>query len=111
MALSKMFRKWLFKPLIDNVNQLSRTMDMNREELASQLSGLASTLNGLNATVTKIGAETQSLLDAVAELTTAVENAGNTTPEIDAALLAVQEQGTALAAALQSVDDKVPDAG
>lgn len=83
---------------------------MNRVELAASLAATATALGALNDTVTKIGSETQGLLDRVAELTTAVENAGNTTPEIDAALAAVIAQQTTLAAALQSVDDKVADA-
>lgn len=82
---------------------------MNRTELAASLAATAAALGVLNETVTKIGTETQGLLDRVGELTIAVENAGNTTPEIDAALAAVEAQKAALATALQSVDDKVAD--
>ena len=51
----------------------------------------------------KIGGETRTLLDKVAALTVALESAGTTTPEVDAALAALQDQ-------VGVVDALVPDA-
>lgn len=69
---------------------------MNQSELAQSLTETA-------AKVEKVGAETRTLLTKVQELTDAVNNAGNTTPEVDAALQALQAQ-------VAVVDDLVPDA-
>ena len=53
---------------------------------------LATRLDAVTAEVTKIGTETQSLLTKIDDLTAAMETAGNTTPEVDAALDALQAQ-------------------
>jgi hypothetical protein len=63
---------------------------------------LAATLTTLGGEIKKIGVETTTLLEKVTALTEAVANAGNTSPEVDAALADVQAQA-------QVVDDLVPD--
>lgn len=64
---------------------------------------LAADLAAVSANVEKIGGETRSLIEKIDELTAAVEAAGNTTPEVDAALQALKDQ-------VAVVDALVPDA-
>ena len=64
---------------------------------------LAASLAVVSAQVTKIGVETSATLAKVAELEAALANAGNTSPEVDAALEALKAQ-------VQVVDDLVVDA-
>ena len=73
------------------------------EAIMSTQVELAAELSNVTAHVAKIGTETQTLLGKIAELAAAIATAGNTTPEVDAALAALQEQ-------VIVVDDLVPDA-
>lgn len=57
----------------------------------------------------KIGSETTALVDNVAALKLALENAGGTSPEVDALLATLSTSVDNLSAALKAVDDKVPD--
>ena len=64
---------------------------------------LATELRAVNVSLEKIGGETATLLQKIADLEAAVVAGGTTTPEVDAALAAVKAQAT-------RVDDMVPDA-
>jgi len=75
----------------------------NQGIIMSTQAELAAQLNTVTAEVTKIGTETQTLLTKIADLTAAIEAGGATTPEVDAALAALQAQ-------VKVVDDLVPDA-
>ena len=55
------------------------------------------------AAVDKIGGETTALVSEVATLKEALANAGVTSPEVDAAVAAIEER-------VKAVDDLVPDA-
>lgn len=77
------------------VSQLRKVMS-NQAQLAAALTAIA-------AQVAKIGTETEGLKAKVQELQDALNNAGNNTPEVEAAL-------QALLAQVQKVDDLVPDA-
>lgn len=61
---------------------------------------LAQALNDAAAEAVKAKGE---IVAKIADLETAIGNAGNTTPEVDAALAALKD-------AVQGVDDIVPDA-
>ena len=74
--------------------QLRKIMSNQAETLAI--------LQAAAAKITKIGEETKALTKNVQDLKDALNNAGNNTPEVDAALTALTEQ-------LQVVDDLVPD--
>lgn len=87
--LSTVIRAWLLQPIL-------RGMKMNQDELLVKLTDL-------DAAVEKIGTETTALLAEVQALTDALAAAGSTSPEVDAALAAVQ-------ARVASVDAMVPDA-
>ena len=52
----------------------------------------AAALEAVSQQVAKIGGETRTLLQKVIELTDALAAAGGTTPEVDAALAALQAQ-------------------
>lgn len=65
----------------------------NQAEVAQQLTDLTNQVNKAKTEIT----------EKIADLETAITNAGNTTPEVDAAL-------ASLKAAVQGVDDIVPDA-
>ncbi len=73
------------------------------EKLMSTQEELAASLAQVSEQVAKIGTETSTLVQKVDDLTAALAAAGNTTPEVDAALAALQAQVTV-------VDDLVPDA-
>lgn len=73
------------------------------EQLMATQAELAASLAVVSAQVTKIGVETSATLAKVAELEAALANAGNTSPEVDAALEALKAQ-------VQVVDDLVVDA-
>lgn len=64
---------------------------------------LAAALSTATEKITKIGAETSALLAKIADLTDAIAGANLTTPEVDAALAALQAQ-------VDVVDALVPDA-
>lgn len=81
--------------LIINKKQNKRQMATNEE--------LVTGLNELSAQVAKIGTETTLTLAKVAELEAALANAGNVSPEVEAAFLALKDQVTV-------VDDLIPDA-
>ena len=72
------------------------------EYLMATQAELATLLLAVTDTLTKIGTETQSLLAKIDDLAAALAAAGATTPEVDAALAALQAQAAA-------VDSLVPD--
>ena len=82
---------------------------MNRTELAASLTALAAAATATAAKVDKVGAETATLLEKLALLEEAVNLAGNTTPEVDAALAALSTAAGNVDNAVQAVDDQVPD--
>ena len=84
---------WLFWPLFD---QLKKELTMNQQELLDRL-------GAVEAAVDKIGGETTALVSEVATLKEALANAGVTSPEVDAAVAAIEER-------VKAVDDLVPDA-
>lgn len=73
-----------------------------KEFLMATQSEVAQTLTDLTAQVAKIGDETRTLLDRIADLQEAVDNAGSVDPAVLDALAALQAQVTV-------VDDLVPD--
>lgn len=92
--------------ILTGVNAIMATM----QEVQKSLTDLQAVVDGIGAEVDKVGVETQKLQDAVKTLTDEFAAGGVTTPEVDAALSAVQASATALAAKVQAVDDLVPDA-
>lgn len=84
---------YLFRVVLDAIADLKETIMTSQAQLATQLQDLATqTEKARTEVLTKIG-----------DLEAAIANAGNTTPEVDAAL-------AALKGAVQGVDDIVPDA-
>lgn len=73
------------------------------EQLMTTQQQLAQSLTSLAAQVSKIGDETRTLITRAAALTDALAAAGNVSPEVEAALAALQEQ-------VRVVDELVPDA-
>ncbi len=73
------------------------------EKIMATQAELAKDLTAISEHVAKIGTETSATLQKVTDLETALANAGNTTPEVDAALAALKAQ-------VQVVDDLVADA-
>jgi len=84
-------------------------IEMNQAEMLSRLTDLDTSMAAIGDEVTKVAGETTALLAEVATLKDAVANAGNTSPEVDAALAAVEARAGTLAASVQGVDDLVPD--
>lgn len=73
---------------------------MNQAELATALDGLSTSLT----------ATSDELNKAMAEIVAALKNAGNTSPEVDAAVAKLQTVTDALATVAKSLDDLNPDA-
>lgn len=86
----------LFRAVLGRLSQMEETIMANQQQLANDL-------KALGAQVTKIHAEVTGLSQKVTDLQTALDAAGNTTPEVDAAMGEVRT-------ALQGVDDLVADA-
>lgn len=72
-----------------------------RKIMASQ-EQLAQDLIQVKEAVAKVGTETSTLVQKVADLEAAISNGGETTPEVDAALQALKDQ-------VQVVDELVAD--
>lgn len=89
--------------------ELGEALDILRQinqrsiAIMSTQAELASSLTAISEQVAKIGVESGKTLEKVTALEDALRNAGNTTPEVDAALAALKAQ-------VQIVDDLVPDA-
>ncbi len=81
------------------LHQLIRKVDT----IMATQAELAEDLRTQAAKIDKIGTETDGLKASIADLEQALLNAGNTTPEVDAAMADVKSR-------LQAVDDKVTDA-
>jgi chromosome segregation ATPase len=82
----------------------STTLILTRlNKLMATQAELAQSLADVSAQVSKIGAESSATLAKVAELEAALAAAGNTSPEVDAALEALKAQ-------VQLVDNLVADA-
>ncbi|MBE7420674.1 MAG: hypothetical protein HS128_23505 [Ideonella sp.] len=73
---------------------------MNQTELKTALDSIAAAL----------GAVASQLDKATNEVIVAISNAGNTTPEVDAAVANLQQVASALKTATQTLDDLNPDA-
>lgn len=78
-------------------------------DLLAALNTVNDNVTAIGTEVDKIGTETTGLQKSVADLTAALAAGGGTTPEVDAALAAVQANTTSLAARVKAVDDLVPD--
>jgi ABC-type transporter Mla subunit MlaD len=88
--------RWLLASVLDSLNSLERAIAMNQTELLEHL-------NTLNAAVGKVGEETTALIAEVQALKDAIAAGGTVSPEVEAALAAVE-------ARVKAVDDLVPDA-
>lgn len=72
-------------------DQLGTVLSLLEQIMATQAE-LATSLGTVTAQVAKIGDETRTLLVKIQELTDAISQGGATTPEVDAALAALQAQ-------------------
>jgi len=84
-----MFRRWLLRPVLHQLEKLT----MNQAELAQALTDLK----------TQADKAKQEIVNKVADLEDAINNAGSTSPDVDAAL-------AALKSSVQGLDDLNPDA-
>lgn len=75
-----------------------------KETIMATQAELSASLTEIAANVAKVGDETRALIAKIGELEAAIVTAGNTTPEVDAALQALRDQ-------VAVVDALVPDAG
>ncbi len=72
------------------------------EQIMTTQAEIVSTLEGVTTQLVKIGTETTTLLNKIDDLTAALADAGKATPEVEAAVAALQAQAVI-------VDDLVPD--
>ena len=82
--------------IIEAINQLKELIIMNDAEATAALTAATNQ-------IAKIGTETSALIQKVNDLTVLVNQQGSLSPELQAAVAAVQAQ-------VQVVDDLVPDA-
>jgi len=97
-------------PLLNLINQKVDRIMATQAELAAALNSANSSLTDIGTEVDKIGVETTTLQKNVADLTAALAAGGATTPEVDAALAALQATAGTLVSKVKAVDDLVPDA-
>lgn len=94
------------------LTQLRKAIDKvmaTQKEIADQLTAANEALTAVGAGVTKIGTETDGLLQKIKDLEDAINNQTNATPELVAAFEAVKATVESLGTLVTSVDDKVPD--
>jgi len=96
--------------LFNRLDAIEKRIIMNQSELVSALTAAAAAAQSQSDIVSKISAETSALLFAIAQLQQELANLGTTSPEVDAALVALDAASASLTTALRAVDDKVPDA-
>jgi len=82
-------------------SKLSQLLHKVNQLMATQAE-LAADLNAVRDQVAKIGGETAATLQKVIDLEAALVAAGNTSPEVDAAVAAVKDQ-------VKVVDDMIAD--
>ena len=97
-------------PLLNLINEKVDRIMATQAELAAALNSANSSLTDIGTEVDKIGVETTNLQKNVADLTAALAAGGTTSPEVDAALAALQATAAGLATKVKAVDDLVPDA-
>lgn len=96
-------------PVLAAIQNLKEILMASNADLLAALNTVNDNVTAIGTEVDKIGTETQGLQKSVADLTTALGNV-QTTPEVDAALAAVQASAAVLATKVKAVDDLVPDA-
>lgn len=74
-----------------------------------QIEGLVAELSTVNDGVLKIGRETDSLKSAIAKLIEQIGNGGATSPELQAAIVGVQDALTSAQAAIAAVKTSVAE--
>ena len=82
---------------------------MNNDQMLARLAHLDESLGAIGDEVTKISGETDGLQVEIQALKDQIAAAGGTTPEVDAALAAIEARAATIAASVASLDDKVPD--
>jgi phage shock protein A len=84
---------------------------MNSTELVTALTAASEALTSATTQLTKVGAETDSLIQKIADLQTIINSQNGALPaEVVTAAQAVSDQVALLQAAVTAVDNKVPDA-
>jgi hypothetical protein len=99
--------KWVY--LFKRLEKIEERIIMDNAAQIAALTALTAKVDAQAVVTAKIGGETTALIDTVAALKLALENAGGTSPEVDALLAALTVSVDNLSAALQTVDDKVVD--
>lgn len=79
-----------------------------QKEIATDVAAATARIVSLQAQITKIGGETQTLKDRIADLENSLPD--NASAELTDAVTALKEQLGVLETATQATDDKVPDA-
>jgi chromosome segregation ATPase len=102
-------RGWFHGPVHKFLIHLERVIVMNNAELLARLSSVDDALEAIATEVSKVSGESNSLLTEVQELKDQLAAAGGTTPEVDAAIAAVEARAGTLAASVSALDDQVPD--
>jgi uncharacterized coiled-coil protein SlyX len=91
------------KALLNQVLSGLHQIKHQQEIIVATQQEMVTKLNDIGVELNKVGAETDALLQKIAELQAAVDAQPNATPELEAAVAAVAAQA-------KVVDDKVPDA-
>lgn len=86
--------------LFHSLNEKVTRLMTSQADLATALTGLSTKLDGFKTELT----------NDIANLTTALNNQGGTTPDVDAAVAALTDRVNSLGTTIQSVDALVPGA-
>jgi uncharacterized coiled-coil DUF342 family protein len=91
------------------VKQLLKEIMGTQQELAADLAAVKQQLSDAGDEIDKIATETDTLLAKIVDLQKQID-AGNVSPELQAAFDAVKAQAGVVADKVKKVDEKVPDA-
>lgn len=94
----------------DKIIRLLKEIMATQAELVDKLKVVGTQLTDLSTEVDKVGKETDSLNQKIADLEAALANQPNATQELSDAVDAVATQVGVVSAVVKAVDDKVPDA-
>jgi hypothetical protein len=110
VSLGGVLRAWLIGPVIDLLLLIHKDIHMNNDQMLARLASVDETLANVADGVVKISGETDSLQVEIAVLKDQIAAAGGTTPEVDAALAAVEARIGSITTGVAALDAKVPDA-
>lgn len=101
--MSEIIRAWLLQPIMAALQAMQVSISNLQKEITMKQAELAEQLTAVSVTLGVISDESKALIAEVAALKEALTTAGQTTPEVDAALAAVVARTAAIDALVPNV--------